>query len=64
MRSHFDIASGKTEFEQVKIVVDSSTVRMPEERPEEGASDDLRPRFNAEHHILIDDARKIKRALN
>jgi len=64
VRSHFDIASGKTEFEQVKIVVDASTVRMPEEEePEEGDSQDLRPRFNAEHHILIDDARKIKKGV-
>ncbi|MEK7134131.1 MAG: transcription termination factor NusA [Patescibacteria group bacterium] len=62
VRAHFDIASGKTEFEQVKIVVDSSTVRMPdEEEPEEGTLEDLRPRFNAEHHILIEDARKIKK---
>ena len=65
VRAHFDIASGKTEFEQVKIVVDSSTVRMPdEEEPEEGTLEDLRPRFNAEHHILIEDARKIKKAQN
>ena len=63
VRAHFDIASGKTEFEQVKIVVDSSTVRMPEEEEPEEGSDDMRPRFNVEHHILIDDARKIKKGV-
>lgn len=61
VRAHFNPQTGDAEFEQVKIVVDSSTVRMPEEpEPEEG-SEDLRPRFNAEHHIFIDDARKIKK---
>jgi len=61
VRAHFNPETGDAEFEQVKIVVDASTVRMPEEpEPEEG-SEDLRPRFNAEHHIFIDDARKIKK---
>ncbi len=61
VRAHFDIASGKTEFEQVKIIVDSSTVRMPEEEEPGEGSEDMRPRFNVEHHIFIDDARKIKK---
>ncbi len=66
VRAYFDLDSGKTEFEQVKIVADDSTVRVVEEL-EEGAEipevdeDDMRPRFNPEHHILIDDARRIKK---
>jgi len=31
IRAHFDLASGKTEFYQVKLVVDESMVRMPDE---------------------------------
>lgn len=62
IRAHFDLNSGKTEFSQVKIVVDDTTVRVEEEGeetlPEEG---DERARFNPEHHIFINDAKKIKR---
>ena len=65
VRAHFDIDSGKTEFYQVKIVVDETLVRMEEEGeeepPEEGVPLDERARFNPEHHILIDDAKKIKK---
>lgn len=61
VRGHFDPATGTAEFEQVKIAVDESTVRMPEEEEPEEGSQDMRPRFNAEHHILIEDARKIKK---
>jgi N utilization substance protein A len=51
------------EFYQVKIVVDDSLVRMVaegEDIEEEIADDDERVRFNEEHHILIEDAKKIK----
>jgi len=70
IRASFDPASGKAEFTQIKIVVDDSIVKMPEEteaeemeekeRVEEGEID-ARPRFNPEHHILIEDAKKIKK---
>ncbi len=79
VRASFDLESGKTEFEQVKIVVDESIVRMPEEdeheetktsqKKEAPTTDtgdeevDVRPRFNPEHHILIEDARKIKKGV-
>jgi len=65
VRARFDVDSGKTEFYQVKIVVDESLVRMEEEgeeeTAEEGAPLDERARFNPEHHILVDDAKKIKK---
>ncbi len=74
IRASFDQNSGKTEFSQVKIVVDDSTVRMIEESEKEGMvpeepkesaegeeEQDLRPRFNPEHHILLEDAKKIKK---
>ncbi|MEK7661881.1 MAG: transcription termination factor NusA [Patescibacteria group bacterium] len=66
VRAKFDLDSGKTEFYQVKIVVDESLVRMEEEgeeeeKPAEGEPIDERARFNPEHHILINDAKKIKK---
>jgi len=63
IRAKIDIDSGVMEFYQVKIVVDDSLVRMiaeGEEIEEEIADDDERVRFNEEHHILIEDAKKIK----
>ena len=76
VRARFDTNTGAAEFTQVKIVVDESVVRMPEEDadqeekraayiPDNDEEEfDTRPRFNPEHHILIDDARKIKKALS
>lgn len=63
VRAKIDIETGSMEFYQVKIVVDESLVRMTQEDSEEEdiAEDDERVRFNEEHHILIEDAKKIKR---
>lgn len=67
VRATFDIDSGKTEFFQVKIVVDETTARIPQEGAEESEEEegvdpsDERVRFNPEHHILLEDARKIKK---
>ena len=58
IRADFDINSGKTDFFQVKIVVDDTRVKTEEEDDVEG---DDRIRFNPEHHILIEDAQKIKK---
>lgn len=62
IRAKIDIESGKMEFYQIKIAVDESLVRMTkeDEEEEEISEDDERVRFNEEHHILIDDAKKIK----
>lgn len=62
IRSHFNMETGETEFYQVKIVVDDSLVRVvsEDEEEEEIAEDDERVRYNEEHHIMIDDAKKIK----
>mgnify|MGYP006351144157 FL=1 len=62
IRATIDIEDGKMEFWQVKIVVDESLVRMTtdEEDEEEIAEDDDRVRFNEEHHILLEDAKRIK----
>lgn len=78
IRAKFDINSGKTEFEQVKVVVDKDKVIMRdeaevvEEKPEkkfgkrdfmekEVVEDDGIVYFNPEHHILLEDAKKIKK---
>lgn len=61
VRAKIDIESGKMEFYQIKIAVDDTLVRMTNEDEEEEISeDDERVRFNEEHHILIEDAKKIK----
>lgn len=70
IRGKFDPATGNVTFSQVKIVVDEASVRMPTPEelagepapaPAEGAEEDVRPRYNQEHHILIEDAKKIKK---
>ena len=65
IRSKFNVENGDTSFYQVKIVVDDTTVRKVEEgeedMPEEG---DERPRLNEDHHIWIDDAKKIKKVVS
>ena len=72
VRAHFDLNTGTTEFLQVKIVVDESTVRPEEDAetseepategvPAEAGEADERARFNPEHHIMLEDAKKIKR---
>ncbi len=75
IRGKLDMNTGTVVFEQVKTVVDDTMVRFPEEgeefeelpqhhphhdREEEVAEGEL-PRYDAEKHMLIDDARRIKR---
>lgn len=84
IRAKFDLDSGKTEFEQVKVVVEKDKVIMREEGEEvepkkeafghkntqhatkasdvEETEGDL-VYFNPEHHILLEDAKKIKRGV-
>ncbi|HLP86965.1 MAG TPA: transcription termination factor NusA [Candidatus Paceibacterota bacterium] len=62
IRAKIDMDSGKMEFYQIKIVVDDTLVRMTTEDEEEEIEEgDERVRFNEEHHILIEDAKKIKK---
>lgn len=66
VRVKFDLATGAVEFSQVKIAVDETRVIYPVETTdgpvfEERSEEDERVRFNPEHHILIEDARKIKK---
>ena len=68
VRSNFDLDSGKTEFYQVKIAVDESMLKPEIEEGEEVVEEELNEntesslvRFNSEHHIMIDDAKMIKK---
>ncbi len=58
IRAKFDLETGKTDVYQIKIVVDESIAIIDEEEAEEG---DERVYFNGEHHIMLEDAKKIKK---
>ena len=63
IRAHFDITTGKADFYQVKIAVDPAQVIFDEsEIPVGGEKEgEEKIRFNDERHILIENARKIKK---
>ena len=59
IRCHFNLDTGDAEFEQIKIVVDETLIRQEDEEPT--GDEDHRSRFSPEQHIMIDDARRIRR---
>ncbi|MBI2005039.1 transcription termination/antitermination protein NusA [Patescibacteria group bacterium] len=69
IRAHINLDLGTTEFSQVKVVVDKSTVRFVKEGdeeatqkpPQEMTDEELLSRFNPEQHIVLEDAKLIKR---
>lgn len=75
IRAHFDIGTGDTTFNQIKIVVDESTVRIDEgpqvsdeeeirhdrREHEEAPDGETRVRFDPEKHLMLTDARLIKK---
>lgn len=72
VKAHLDVDSGDLKFWQVKAVVDETTVRMPVEgeelsqepeapQQELAEGETVLPRYNAERHILIDEAKKINK---
>jgi len=77
IRAKFDMGTGTTEFFQVKFVVDDTRVWFPtetEESKEEGenhertvdpnapvSEEDERVRYDSEKHMLLEDARRIKK---
>ncbi|MEK7572565.1 MAG: transcription termination factor NusA [Patescibacteria group bacterium] len=70
IRAKFDLETGKTDFFQVKIVVDETIAKIGEEEGEtkeyatkESNTLDERVHFNSEHHIMIEDAKKIKKGV-
>lgn len=67
IRAKFDLETGKTDFFQVKIVVDETITKIIKEGEENEDSkkdeNDERVHFNSEHHIMIDDAKIIKKGV-
>ncbi len=78
IRAHLDTDTGTVSFEQVKTVVDETTVRFPDESEEvaeepahhvhpfhheheEELADGELPRYDAEKHILLANAKLIKK---
>lgn len=75
VRAKLDLNSGTVSFEQVKTIVDDTMVRFPDEEEEEvelpahhphhDREEELQegelPRFDAEKHILLEDAKRIRR---
>jgi len=65
IRSKFDMNTGSAIFEQVKVVVDDSKVFFADEESveEEQVAEDgsVKVRFNEEHHILLENAQRIKK---
>ena len=59
IRATFSPTTGDMEFRQAKIVVDKTLVRQEDE--ESTGDDDHRSRFNPEQHIMLEDARRIKK---
>ncbi len=67
VRAKFDLDTGKTDFYQVKIVVDESIAILDADQNDSEYSikdeGDERVHFNAEHHIMLEDAQKIKKGV-
>jgi len=71
IRAKFDLDTGKTDFFQVKIVVDESIAIIDEDKKHQGEhaeysvkdEGDERVHFNSEHHMLLEDAKKIKKGV-
>ncbi len=67
VRASFDSNTGGVEFWQVKIVVDRDQVimegdeEMGHKELKDADVEDIKIRFNPEQHMLIEDARKIKK---
>ena len=69
IRTKFDLSSGKFEVHQIKLVVDESMLKKEDEAEEEETiqtENELetgvkKVRFNPDRHIMLDEAKKIKK---
>lgn len=64
VRAEFNPKTGDIKFSQIKIVVDESMLKPEGEEEEDendGEEEEKKIRFNAERHIMFDDAKKIKK---
>jgi N utilization substance protein A len=70
IRASFNVNTGETEFSQVRIVVDESMLKPEDEeetpdidqKTSDVDTEDHKVKFNPEHHIMIDEAKKIKKS--
>ncbi len=70
VRARFDLETGATRFEQIKVVADDSNVRFASEADDDKPAEiepqssetpaTVLPYFNEEQHIKLEDARRIK----
>ena len=58
VRAVFDMATGETSFSQIKIVVDESMLKPEDETETSDVNEPKKVRFNPEHHIMIEEAKK------
>lgn len=68
VHAKFDPESGEMSFSQIKYAVDESMLKTEDDTDEENEEgvDNTEPkkvRFNPEHHIMIDEAKKIKKSV-
>jgi len=63
VRAVFDMATGETSFSQIKIVVDESMLKPEDETETSDVNEPKKVRFNPEHHIMIEEAKKIKKTV-
>lgn len=62
VRANFDMETGETEFSQIKIVVDESMLKPEDEEVTETSDvEERKVKFNPDHHIMINEAKKIKK---
>lgn len=61
VRAHINMDSGTVTFDQVKTVVDPTTVYFDEEQAAGVSETDEREHYNEEKHILLEDAHIIKK---
>lgn len=62
VRAKFDSKTGDVKFSQIKIVVDQSMLKPEEEEETEDEEEGKKKiKFNSERHIMIDEAKKIKK---
>lgn len=65
VKANLDLKTGGLKFWKVKTVADETTVDMSpeeetEEKPEEKEGEEKMPRYNADRHIMIEEARTVK----
>jgi N utilization substance protein A len=69
IKAKFDLKTGELKFWQVKTVVDETTVRLDGEEEDDaapvvsadGTIEEKLPRFNSDRHIMVADAKEIKK---